>query len=80
MYEESTYGDIELFNSLEDDIIQLSNNDDYRLCLLGDFNAHTKDECDYVKMDNDIQHFLNFQDGENDFDKHILEEIGYPLQ
>ena len=49
MYEGSTYGNIEIFNSLEDDITQLSNNDEDGHCLLGDFNAHTKDESDYVE-------------------------------
>ena len=60
--------------------IQLSNDEEYGLCLLGDFNGHTKEECDYIKMDNDIRQFLNLKDEDNELDRHILEELGHHLQ
>ena len=47
---------------------------------MGDFNAHTKNKCDYITIDNDIQQILNFQSGAFDYDKYVLEELGFPLQ
>ena len=37
----SIYSSIECFDLLESDIINLTSND-FKLCLLGDFNAHTR--------------------------------------
>ena len=28
--------------------------ENYKLCLLGDFNSHTKDEYDFITVDTDI--------------------------
>ena len=36
------YSNLVLFHSLEDDIINLSNSDESGICLMGDFDAHTK--------------------------------------
>ena len=39
--EESTYVAIDIFDSLESDLIELNPQNEYQICLLGDFNAHT---------------------------------------
>ena len=57
-----------------------SNGEEYGICLMGDFNTHTKYKRDYITIDNDIQQILNFQSGDFDYDKYVLEELGYPLQ
>ena len=70
--ENSLYSDIEMFNELENVIVDTN----LHVCLLGDFNAHTKTENEYIDIDN---HILNACNMSNDdqvlINKlHILEE------
>ena len=56
--EGSNYCNIECFESLETVILNFTSNN-YKLCLLGDFNAHTSDEYDFICVDDNIQQSLD---------------------
>ena len=67
--ENSSYSSINMFNDLEEDIYNFSANNLHKLCLLGDFNAHTTTEhiCDTFGLDDITKQTLN---------KSLLEDLG----
>ena len=48
--EGSTYSDISIFDTLEADILELSDNSESKICLLGDFNARSGKQQDIILM------------------------------
>ena len=45
--ESSSYSNISIFDSIENDIISLNPENNHKICLLGDFNAHTSNAEDF---------------------------------
>ena len=76
--ENSIYSNIQLFEVLENQIIDLSK-DDIPICILGDFNARSKELSDVISFDE------NIVDQEEEIVKKqvesesLLEEFGIPL-
>ncbi|CAG2251519.1 unnamed protein product [Mytilus edulis] len=70
--ENSLYSNIDMFTEIEDIIVDTN----LQVCLLGDFNAHTKNANEYVDIDNHILNACNIaNDDQNLINKlHILEE------
>ena len=70
--ENSLYSNIDMFTEIEDIIVDTN----LQVCLLGDFNAHTKNVNEYVDIDNHILNACNIaNDDQNLINKlHILEE------
>ena len=65
---------------LETDILSFTSNN-YKICLLGDFNAHTNNGLDFTYVDDNIQQTLNI---ENVIDDTLgicpLEQLGFPKE
>ncbi|VDI04680.1 Hypothetical predicted protein [Mytilus galloprovincialis] len=70
--ENSLYSNIDMFTEIEDIIVDTN----LQVCLLGDFDAHTKNVNEYVDIDNHILNACNIaNDDQNLINKlHILEE------
>ncbi|CAC5414121.1 unnamed protein product [Mytilus coruscus] len=47
----SIYSSIDIFDVIEDDLITFITEKDYKVCLIGDFNAHTGTKPDYIVLD-----------------------------
>ena len=60
--ENSSFSSINMFNHLEEDIINFSANGIYKLCLLGDFNAHTSNYQDFICVNEHICDTFNLDD------------------
>ena len=68
--------DIDCFETLERDILNFTT-ENYKLCLLGDFNSHTKDEYDFITVDSDIQHTLDMGNLDSSFNYCSIEQLGF---
>ena len=56
--EGSNYSNTEGFKALETDIFSFASNN-YKICLLRDFNSHTSNEHDITCVDDNIQQALD---------------------
>ena len=75
--ENSSYSSINMFDDLEEDIINFSANNIYKLCLLGDFNAHTSNYQDFICVNEHICDTFNLDDVTKQMlNKSLLEDIG----
>ena len=74
--EGSNYSNIECFDSLENDIVNFSSNG-YKICLLGDFNAHTKNADDYICVDSTIQQTLDLNNIDENLSFCSIEQLGF---
>ena len=78
--EGSKYSNIQCFDILETDILNFMSNN-YKVCLVGDFNAHTNNGLDFTYVDDNIQQTLNI---ENVIDDTLgicpLEQLGFPKE
>lgn len=52
--ENSVYGSVDLFDDIVNKLVDVTVNNNYQVCLLGDFNAHTRTCEDYIVIDNTI--------------------------
>ena len=50
----SKYSDINSFDEIETDLVDLNQNNIYDVCLLGDFNSRTKNKNDFISLDSDL--------------------------
>ena len=76
--EGSIYGSVDLFDSIENELIKFSTVNNYQFCLIGDFNAHTNTSPDFVKIDDHICKSLNLD--RNSFcilNQNFLESNGF---
>ena len=78
--EGSTYGAIDIFDSLESDLIELNPQNEYQICLLGDFNAHTNNDNDFISIDDTIEQTLHIENFVNDIDRVSIQNFGFPLE
>ena len=46
--ESSSYSNISIFESYENDIVSLNPENNHKICLIGDFNAHTSNAEDLI--------------------------------
>ena len=46
--ESSSYSTISIFDLIENDLISLNPENNHKICLIGDFNAHTSNADDYI--------------------------------
>ena len=78
--EGSIYSAIDIFDSLESDLIELNPQNAYEVCLLGDFNSHTDNDSDFVTIDDTIEQNLHMDNVINDFDRFSIQGFGFPLE
>lgn len=52
--ETSRYGGLDIFDELSQELLKITSKGDQHVCLLGDFNAHTKDLSEIVDIDRDL--------------------------
>ena len=50
----SKYSDINSFDEIETELVDLNQNNIYDVCLLGDFNSRTKNENDFISLECDL--------------------------
>ena len=62
--ESSSYTNICIFGSIENDIVSLNpeNTCNYNICLLGDFNAHTSNAEDFIHVNEHTCDAFNLDD------------------
>ena len=79
--ERSSYSSIECFDIIENDIIDLvADKNNVKLCLLGDFNAHTNTLSDFINVDEHICDSLNLDVvSRNDLSKNVLEQFNISI-
>ena len=77
--EGSNYRSIKCFDLLESDILNLTSND-FKLCLLGDFNAHTRNEYDFTAVDGNIQQSLDMVYADSSLDYCSIEQLGFSTE
>ena len=72
----SKYSDINSFDEIETELVDLNQNNIYDVCLLGDFNSRTKNENDFISLDSDLiddtrisDEFASALNAENEFKK-----------
>lgn len=66
--ENSIYSSASLFDDIENDTVNLRNDSNSPLYLVGDFNARTGNLCDFIES-NDRNMMLN------DFDEDIMQQL-----
>ncbi|MCG8032556.1 MAG: hypothetical protein JAZ03_10315 [Candidatus Thiodiazotropha taylori] len=76
--EGSIYGGIDIFDSLESDLLELNPGRRFEICLLGDFNSHTNKDSDYIDLDINIDQSLHVGNTDKGEELCTLEELGYP--
>ena len=77
--EGSPYSSIDLFDNIENDIIQLNVNDDKCICLTGDLNARCGTLSDFVNFEDAISE-INFDSETNSLlNRNNLLDLGFPL-
>lgn len=75
--ESSSYSSMSIFDDIENDIINLNSDNKYRICLLGDFNAHTSDANDFVCINEHICDAFSLDDiTRQSLHKSLLEDLG----
>lgn len=74
--EGSTYSDISLFDDLESDLLELNQNNS-QICLLGDFNARTGNNCDSVPFDENIEQFLHSDNPYDELNRLTISDLGF---
>ena len=78
--EGSNYSSIECFDLLESDIINLTSKFKcFKLCLLGDFNAHTRNEYDFTAVDGNIQQ-SDMVYADSSLDYCSIEQLGFSTE
>jgi len=60
--EQSIYGGTHLFDCLDEEILFFTRDRDCHVCIMGDFNAHTKNMPDYFELDDIIINEFNLGD------------------
>ena len=60
-------------------ILNLTSND-FQLCLLGDFNAHTRNEYDFTAVDGNIQQSLDMGNAGSSLDYCSIEQLGFSTE
>ena len=75
--ESSSYSNISIFGSIENDIITLNPENNHRICLIGDFNAHTSNADDFIYVNEYICDNFNLDDVTKQvLHKSLLEDLG----
>ena len=74
--EGSTYTDISLFDDLESDLLELNQNNS-QVCLLGDFNARTGNNYDFVPFDETIEQFLHSENPYDELNRLTISDLGF---
>ena len=78
--EGSIYSDINMFDNLESDILELSQSKNTQICLLGDINAQTGNQSDLVTYDENIEQFLHSDDPNDELAKISIGDLGFPTK
>ena len=60
--ESSSYSNMSIFGSNENDILTLNPENNHRICLIGDFNAHTSNADDFIYVNEYICDTFNLDD------------------
>lgn len=75
--ESSDYSDINFFDVIQDDILKLTSDADYKVCLLGDFNARTGVKEDFTNISDFICNAVQLDDvTKHEFDLVNLDILG----
>ena len=75
--ESSSYSNISIFDSIENDLISLNPENNHKICLLGDFNAHTSNAEDFIYVNEHICDTFNLDDVTRQvLNKSLLEDLG----
>ena len=61
-------------------MIELNPQNEYQICLLGDFNAHTNNDNDFISIDDTIEQTLHIENFVNDIDRVSIQNFGFPLE
>ena len=59
--EGSRYSDIDIFDTLESDLLELNPENKFEVCLLGDFISHTNNNSDFILIDENIEQTLHIE-------------------
>ena len=78
--EGSRYGGISTFDALEADILELNQNNNFQICLLGDFNARTANQSDLVPFDENIEQFLHSDNPNDEMNRISIGDLGFPTE
>ena len=60
--ESSSYSSVSIFDTIENDIVSLNSENNYKICLFGDFNAHTSTANDFICINEHICDSFNLDD------------------
>ena len=75
--ESSSYSNISSFESIENDIVSLNPENNHKICLKGDFSAHTSNAEDFIYVNDFICDAFNLEDVIRQFlNKSLLEDLG----
>ena len=75
--ESSSYSNISIFDSIENDILTLNSENSHKICLIGDFNAHTSNAEDFIYINEYICDTFNLDDVTKQvLHKRLLEDLG----
>ena len=79
--EGSCYSDVTIFDEIEHDLTSLRNAVTY-VCLFGDFNSRTKNNPDYVQLDDIVMENVGLEQNirQDLLNENVLEELGFTLQ
>lgn len=78
--EGSNYSNISIFDTLEADLLELNPNNEYQICLLGDFNARTGNEHDFVLLDDNLEQILHSDNPNDELSRTSIQDLGYPTE
>lgn len=78
--EGSNYSNISIFDTLEADLLELNPNNELQICLLGDFNARTGNEHDFVFLDDTIEQILHTDNPNDELCRTSIRDLGFPTE
>ena len=75
--ESSSYSNISIFESIENDIVSLNPGNNHKICLLRDVNAHTSNAEDFIYVNEHICDAFNLDDVSRQvLNKSLLNDLG----
>ena len=75
--EGSSYSSIDIFDSIESELVHFISEKNYKICLMGDFNSHTRTLPDFVNVDDQICEFLKLDTNTmNNLNQNTLDSYG----
>ena len=75
----SAFSDLDIFDTLESDLLELNPENNFEVCLPRYFNSHTINDSDFIITDENMEQILYIDNTNGRFNRITIEELGFPI-